>query len=461
MGSECRGMRSRRNKLDEPNMTSGASSMIYGPVGSRLRDIVLVTALALAGMFAMGCSPAKEEAAQSPGSMPVPGEIVSIQGEPLSPTATMKEVLDHPDPFERAKRVSEILQRSGPEDLDDLMHAFETAPLEKGDLEYGLFGYWWARFDPQAAFTYADNTLRTDHGSVILQVVRAWAHADPIGALESDMLTSRDTQSPGIREELTDVFTISWFESGLPGLEDWMVQQQDPRGIANSLRAYGRMKIFEMGPEAALEWSRTAPFEDADRRLIMAGMLNIIAHQYPEMAIDWIRVAEEDGVDTRTFTSRVARSWAHHEPEKAVEWILAEVESEYDRGQALNQATRRWLRKDEPGLAKWLEGHVGEKWSDLMRNQDIRWYIRKNFFQVDWADAMNRALAISQENFRHGMAAWVLQRWFVVNINDAEAWLVANPDAIPPDFVERARKISPIERAEIEEALAHHGGVKS
>ena len=302
---------------------------------------------------------------------------------------------------------------------------------------------------------YADNALRTDHGGVILQVVRAWAHNDPIGAIESTLLASRETQTPGIREELTDVFVIAWFESGLPGLEDWMVQQQDPRAIANSLKAYGRMKIFELGPEAALEWSRTAPFEDADRRLIMAGMLNIIAHQYPEMAVNWIRIAEEDGVDTRTFASRVARSWAHHEPQKAAEWVLAEVHSEYDRGQALNQVTRRWLRRDEPGFAKWLEGHVGEKWSDFMRNQDVRWYVRKNFYQVDWTEAMNRALAISQENFRNGMGAWVLQRWFVADNAGAEAWLVENPDTLPADFVERSRKITAVERAEIEEALAH------
>jgi hypothetical protein len=406
----------------------------------------------------LACSPAGEEGPNNlkTSSFVVPGEIVSIVGDPLAPGVPMSEVLDHPDAFERAQRVSQILQRSKPEDLEGLMYDFEAATLERGDLEYGLFAHWWARFDPQAAFIYSDTALRTDHGGVILQVVRAWAADDPIGAIESRLLVSRDTQTPGIRDALIDVFVIAWHEGGSPGLKEWILTQQDPRSIATGLRAYGRMKVFELGPEAALEWSRTADFSEADRRLVIAGMLNIIAHKYPEMAVDWIAVAKEDGVDTRTFASRIARSWAHHNPEKAMEWVIAEVDNEYDRSQAVMQITRRWLRRDAPGMQKWLDGHVGEKWTDLMRNQSVRWYVRKNHYQIDWNLALQKTLEITDDNFAHGMAAWVLQRYFVADPEGSEVWLIANPDAVPEAFVERARKISPADRQEVEEALAHY-----
>lgn len=437
--------------------TSGESAITKRKTVGRTPGVFALASIPMILVTVLACSPAKEEGPSrlaTPGSA-VAGEIVSIVGEPLAPGVPMTEVLAHPDVFERIQRVSQILQRATPEDLDELLMAFETAPLDKGGFEYGLFGHWWARFDPEAAFIYAESLLRTDHASVILQVVRAWAASDPIGAVESKMLYGLDLRSPGIRDFLVDVFVVSWYEAELPGLEEWVVSQPDPRAIASGLRAYGRMKVLEVGPEAALEWSRTADFADADRRLLIAGMLNTIAHQYPELAVDWIEVAKEDGIDTRTFASRVARSWAHHEPEKALNWIRTQVEDDFNRKQALRQITKRWLRKDAEGMRKFLEGHVGEAWTDNLRNDSVRWYVTKNHYQIEWPLALENALASAQPASSHSLASWVMQRYFVADPDGAEAWLAKNPGRIPDDFIKRARNAGPELREKINYALAH------
>ena len=55
------------------------------------------------------------------GSASAGGEINLIAGDaPLSNDASLLEVLQHPDPFERARRTAEILQRTPPEKLEDV-----------------------------------------------------------------------------------------------------------------------------------------------------------------------------------------------------------------------------------------------------------------------------------------------------------------------------------------------------
>ena len=417
--------------------------------------VLAMLLLLLALSATLGCSSSTDSGADASAESSDSSDIVVIRGEPIPPGATIDEVLAHPDPFERVQHVARILQRSTPEDLERLQLAFESATLEGGDVEYELFGYWWATFDPITAFTYADSHLRMEHSSVLLQVIRAWAHRDPIGALESSLLSNIETQQPGIRDEFVEVVTVAWFESGLPGLDAWMVSQPNPRSIQTALRAYGRMQVLRLGPEGALQYARTAPFEQIDRRLILAGTLNVVAHQDPALAVRELESLEAEGlVDTVSFLPRIARSWSHHEPAKTLDWVLSLPESD-DRAHALNRVARNWIRRDEASLAVWLQDHVGEEWTDTIRNQAIRWHVNKNYFQVEWENVMARAFNLTDNKQAQGLAAWVLQRWLVADRNAAEAWLDAYPDQIDEALVERVRKISKGEREKIEKALEH------
>lgn len=404
---------------------------------------------------ALGCNPpADNQPGEAPAAHTTPtGDVVSRVGEPLAANATLRQVLEHPGSLQRIERVAQILQRSGPEDLESLMYEFENATHDRGDFEYGLFGHWWARFDPQAAFFYADTHLRTDAPNVILHVVRSWAQQDPVGALESKMLNNTGTHMPALREGLTDTFVVGWFEAGdaaggEEALVDWILSQQDGAGIQRAFKAYARMRVLRDGDQETLEWIKERPYEPEVNRLLLAGALSVIAHQNPKLASEWMILAQNDGVDVRTFMPRIARSWAHHDPRAALDWVMTTPESN-ERMNAVLGVARHWVRRDESGMADWLATVKGSPWTDSLRVQAIRAHVLNHRYHVDWPALIQRANAISELRDQNRMVGYLLQSWSVVDMEAAKAWLDENPGVLSEADLERALKVSPQKRANI------------
>lgn len=371
---------------------------------------------------------------------------------PTADLASLETILRDPDPLERARAVAVVLQQASPEDLEELLHVFQGAPQDKGDVEYALFAHWWAQFDPEAAFVFADSQLRTEHPRVILAIVRAWAHRDPLEALESGMLQGIEVRMPSLAPEFADALVVGWFESGRPGLEDWLRSQVHEPHFQSVVLTYARMRVLRDGEEETLQWTLESPFDEPTQRLLLAGALSTISHQDPALAREWLAIAEEKGVDTVSFVPRIANSWAHHDPQAALEWVLTFPE-DAQRNQAIINISRRWTRRDLDGMQAWLDQQDGSKWNDILRVGAIRAHIRRNDYMVDWPEMMARAGRIVEERRQQSLMTHVLQRWFVVAPEDAEAWVAANPDALAADAVERARAIVDWEREEIERAL--------
>ena len=410
--------------------------------------VYLLAAWGLIAMLGLvGC-----ERGAGPGSA-VQGEIVTLHGDPLPADASLRDVLQHPDAFVRVQRVAQILQRSRPEQLEALRTEFETAARDRGDMEYALFGEWWARFDPAAALGFSENNLRTDNPNVSRAIVRAWARADPLGAAESGLLTDFSMMSTAFRTDLLDALVVGWFESGNPGLENWIAGLTQASDVARALKTYARLRVIRDGDEETLAWTRQETFPPAKQRLLLAGALSVISFQNPQLAAGWLEVAEEDGTDTRTFMARIANGWGHHDPLQAIEWVSTFPDSD-ERSRAVRRVGHWWLRRDEEAALHWLETRGGEAWTDQLRFMSVRYHITHHDYRVDWPRQMERSEQIVNPNTSRGNLAWVLQRWLVADPSGAEAWLESHPDRLPEKHVERARGIAPKEREKIESALA-------
>ncbi len=425
---------------------------VRGPVG-RLAGWGAWGLIVILGL--VGCEPAPRGA----GSNSVaPGEIVTFFGDPLPADASLRDILQHPDSLERATRVAQILQRSGPERLETLRTAFEEAALDRGDIEYELFGDWWARFDPKAAFAFAESNLRTDHLGVGVAIARAWARTDPQGAVDSGFL-GHDPLSPGfqlvsgMRIELLDALVVGWFESGNPGLEEWIQGLTKASDISRALRTYARIRVIHNGDEETLAWTRQPTFSPTKQRLLLAGALSVISRQNPQLAAGWMKIAEEDGVDIRTFMPRIAHGWARHQPLQALEWVGTFPDGP-ERTRSVARVGHAWLKQDEEAVARWLDTRVGEAWTDALRFSAVRFHVKHHDYRVDWPRLMERSEQIVGRDQSLGNLSWVLQRWLVADPPGAEAWIESHPDSLPEKSLERARGISPKERAEIESALA-------
>jgi hypothetical protein len=383
-------------------------------------------------------------------------ELATLYGERLPADATLREVLQHPDVFERVQRVAQILQRSEPSQLESIRDEFETAALERGDLEYVLFAHWWARFDPQAAFTYAYLHLRTDHPRVILEIVRVWGREDPLGAVASGSLAGLDFRMPDLLGEFVDQLVVGWFESGKPGLEDWIMGLDTAEAASAGMKALARMHVLRDGDEKTLEWIRTNPLPAEYNRALLAGALTVIARQNPELAVRWIDIAKQDGVDTRTFLPRIARSWGLKKPLEAIEFMHARpMDDQGEKVRAMDDIGTRWASGNPTQMREWLSSKKGESWTDPLRSTSIRSEVVNKYYRVDWNDLMDETSLITDPTRRNVLYAWILQRWRVADAEGAEAWLQRNPTAIPEDFVEKTRGIAPHLKKEILAAIEH------
>ncbi len=366
------------------------------------------------------------------------------------------EVLAIEDTLTRIEQLAGLLRAAGPEDVELVTAAFDRAVLPQASLEYGMFGTWWAGIDPLSAFIYADTVLAMDHPTTLLSVVREWARRDPIGAVESEALNELDSQLPAIRESLSQVFVAGWFQSGKPGIEDWIISQDDPRAIKKAFEYYAQMRVVRDGPEATLEWARTAPFEQVDRIALMSGALSVVAHENPELAADFLPNLEAEGVDSRMMMGSIAKGWSHHRPREAVEWLLTFPESA-SQSAAIRQAIGLWIRRDEPGFSTWLDENEeeGPSWLDVYRNQAIRAHVNQKNFKVDWADVLDRVERVKTLDLRKRLRVWALQRWNIVDSEAAHAWIDARGDSLEANTKARLSNIRRQDRERVEEAIRY------
>ncbi|MBY0400742.1 hypothetical protein K2X89_10630, partial [Myxococcota bacterium] len=325
--------------------------------------------LALASLIGWiaGCSgESTEKPASTPQAAPV-AETSILLAPPLAPDATLADALKHPDPLERVRRISEILALTPAEELREVTNTFEAAALPWGDMEYGLFVSWWARFDPSAALSYAqDDQLRMDHPNVTREAMRIWARKDPRAVIQSGWLSSISIDMAGLNPAMVEPFVIGWFESGNPGLDVW-IQGLDTSSQATAMGTYMRMLVLRDGPRKALEWAQSAPFDPSTHRLFLAAGLNTVARVEPTTAIEFLEIAGKSGVDTRTFVARIGRGWATHDPKAAMEWVISNDIDSSERWRTIHDVADAWLYRDEKGLEEWLKPRAKEEWADQIR----------------------------------------------------------------------------------------------
>ena len=411
--------------------------------------------LALFGVLTSnaGCGTESDRPAPQPQAGAATTAVSLLLAPPLPADADLATTLAHPDPFERVKRVAEILAESPPERLLDVTAAFEAAPLPWGDMEYALFASWWARFDPAAAMNYGyHGDVRVRHPRALREIIRIWAYKDPAAVVESGWLNSVSIEMAGLNPEMVDPFVIGWFESGRPGLDAWLLGL-DGSTLATAMNTYMRMRVLRDGPAKALEWTMTAPVDPGTQRLLLATGLNIVARQEPKVAVEWLAIAEKKGVDTRSLTARIGRGWASHDPKAAMEWVTAQDVDPNERWRTIHDIAAIWLERDEKGLETWLEPSLGEEWADPIRKQWIFNHVKKNRYHVDWLDLMRRTSEFVNEEARRAEYLWVFQRWNAMDPEAAAEWLEANKELLG-DKLQFAHQLYADDRKEIEAILA-------
>ncbi|MCR9093583.1 MAG: hypothetical protein NXI30_05150 [bacterium] len=355
------------------------------------------------------------------------------RGDAIPADALLADVLTHDEALDRIAWVAMYLSEASPGELDRIRRTFENAALDRGDVEYALFGEWWAGFDPESAFGWAEATLRARHPRVISTIVRAWARQDPQTVAASGLLFEVAPGAPIYRIDLLDALVVGWFESGQPGLADFLGSLEDASDVTQGLRTYARVRTLRDGGTAALEWAWSTPeFESDQRRLLMAGALSVVAGQDPALAAIWLSQVEADGMDVRNFVPRIARNWADHDPTAAMDW-LSTLRDTADRNSAVARVAGTWSRVDPPAMTRWIDAHGGESWVDPVRIQSIRRAVNTAGEHVDWNAMLRRTEAIVDSARRSVTILWVVRKWIGVDEPAARAWINEHRELLADD----------------------------
>lgn len=379
-------------------------------------------------------------------------------GAPLPADASLEEILRHPDILQRAEAIGAFFQTADPEDLDEIQYALRLAPLDRGDVEYALFGAWWARFDPTGALAYALNDLRMEQPRVVNEVLRTWAYVDPEGLKAASGFEESTAKLFGFRGEMMDAIVVGWYESGKPGLEEFILEQGDPQARQYGLQAWARMKILHEGEEEALEWTQTLNYHADTKRLLLAAALASIAHQNPQLCIEWFHKAKEAGIDVNTFVPRITYAWGHHDPQAAIEWALTFPESS-ERLRAVQRVARKWKDQDSAGMQAWIdaaydaEERPDPKLIGLLQYQSLQGLVTEQKYRPDWRGLLRRANDMKHENRGQTMTLWLLERWTYVDPEAAVAWLEENPDALNETLRARVSLLPDEEKKRIDRVL--------
>ena len=273
--------------------------------------------------------------------------------------ARAKEILTGPDPVHRMRELSELLESLGPDAAPALVSAFDTAPLDGGDPELVLFGVWWARFDPDAAFKWSSTDWRAQFGSVIAAIFRGWAHKDPQRAMQQ----AQGVRFPFQRQLAVDAAFAGWDESNGPGLMEMIagLNSTDQQRIGEIL---ARRRVISLGPMEAIAWAEALPDPTFREMMVMrvAGAAAAVKGAAAQVG-EWAR--PRIGLDDRLsgLPRRIATRWIKHDPEAAMAWLSTLPESP-DREDGVTEGFRDWARRDPPAAFAWAEKQQAQPWNE-------------------------------------------------------------------------------------------------
>lgn len=345
----------------------------------------------------------------------------------------IQEALLEEDSIVRAERLAAVLRTLEPEALEDALAAYDTVYLDIGDFELELLADWWARFDPEAAYAWAQSDWRAAHMGVMEAVLRSWARLDPQAALAEAESENRPVQ----QVTLVSAVLRGWEEGGHPGAFDFAFTLPGEYGMrVNAVMI--RRRVMRTGPDATLEWFESLPgVMDSTKKDIQKRVATAVADVAPEKAAAWAEkyMAERDR--TR-LAHRVGARWARQDPEAAMAWLESLPES-MDRDFGVKETYRSWFRHDRERAWAWLVEQEPEPWLDEALAMYAQSWQRAH--PKDGGTALAKALQIADEELRWTTVMNTWKAWLAADGKPAAEWFGKHHAEIPEFYRNRMQVV--------------------
>ena len=211
------------------------------------------------------CAPGRSAGAPAaragPRSRPAVELWLIRSGESLWDIGSRVEgILRNPKVLERNRDLAALLIDAPKEAAPAIAGAFKDVFSEWGDNELVLLAEWWGPLDPEAAYAWGLADWRARHPRFLYALMRSVARQDPQAAI-----ALYRTYPPAIAAfkqdypmELEGIVT-GWYESGKPGLVEFLVSQPTPSLQQQTLGTFARLKVLELEAAARSNGPRRPP----------------------------------------------------------------------------------------------------------------------------------------------------------------------------------------------------------
>ncbi len=287
----------------------------------------------------------------------------------------LSALLEDRDPIRRAGAIARILDRVSPEEPSaeiqaEIRRRFEESKLlYDGDVEFALFGAWWARSDPEAAYRWTQEGPRAGARRVRAAVFDEWGAQDPSGAVwaaqadrsegrRQDALVAAITgadrahlpKSAGLISALEEIPNRIDRRLALQVLIDRQLRRQSPAEILSWVAELG-----DEGEELTEDWNVAAAVAIAavDPVLATASLTALTrkGHALPPGVVE-----------------SVASNLSSDDPAAAFGW-LATLDPSEERSTVVRSIYHEWLGREYATALAWAaeRADLPEDWFDPIR----------------------------------------------------------------------------------------------
>lgn len=373
--------------------------------------------------MAAGCAPEATDP-----QAPRPGETVS---------QTWHRLLEIDPPRQRTAALARFLTTLGPGDVDAIRAILFDFHRRQRAVDDLLLVNALAELSPVKAAQEAI-ALKLPYGEPShADVVLEWAKADPIAATAALAL-----EEPSVERALVR----GWYESGEPGLEEYVLEQGPTRTGQRLISTYVAEIAAVEGPEALVGW-----IDDVRARGGLPMAVIVQAHRKGMSALAVVDAeramaycdehCDQPYADTARLriTDRLALLG---QPERAVRWLSrSEGANEQERGAAGRIAFRAWMRRETQEALDWAAAERAAEgdspWMLPLQRLVLSYYTRR-----DPEQALTWISVLPTEQEREDALVRIGRRWLELDREAGEAWI----DSSPLDEAARVRARTPAKR---------------
>jgi hypothetical protein len=307
--------------------------------------------------------------------------------------------------------------------------------FETGGVEFELLLRYWAIHEPGEAGFYAVASSPIGYRVAAIHVaVPPWVQADPHKALGTVQVFSMQGGDPAAAAQIALV--VGWYDSGTPGLEEYIRDLGVGFERQRSLRAYSASVIRKRGAEALMKWAEAVPEDNASYKLDVFRAVGPALVPVDLSAAKRFCDAHCDGPHGSDLRSLIALRWARQGATSApLDWLESGPEGQ-ERNLAVRITYATWGELDRDGAIRWMKEKTAAGDAPAWLRPALPIYAR--LLAVDSpAEGLVWAGRLDTEKERDVVTLEIAHAWRKKDEAAAEAWL--RQSSLPPELQEYVR----------------------